>query len=130
MGNDLFDNFWPLPQRQETNSLSSVKPLNVFSGLYQSIDKTTNFACEEAFLERRRGTPTKRPKLLGREKQTAKTGAHGRRKETGKRKIYVHMVLAYSPAESKSERQGPERSSEAQQSEAVAHFFYIFLTFF
>ena len=32
------------------------------------------------------GTPTKRPRLLGREKQTPKTGAHGHRKEDAEKK--------------------------------------------
>jgi hypothetical protein len=39
------------------------------------------------FIERRKRTPTETPKLRGREKQTAKTGAHGRRKEGAEKKI-------------------------------------------
>ena len=56
-------------------------------------------------------TPTNRPRLLGREKQTPKTGAHGRRKKrcgkhqthTGAekriQKIYANVVLANGPVD-------------------------------
>ena len=57
-------------------------------------------------------TPTNRPRLLGREKQTPKTGAHGRRKKRcGKenrrtraqkrkiQKIYANVVLANGPVD-------------------------------
>ena len=35
-------------------------------------------------------TPTNIPRLLGREKQTKKTGAHGRRKEDAEKKTDAH----------------------------------------
>ena len=56
-------------------------------------------------------TPTNRPRLLGREKQTKKTGAHGRRKEDAEmnrrtraqkrkiQKIYANVVLANGPVD-------------------------------
>ena len=57
------------------------------------------------------GTPTKRSRPLGREKQTKKTGAHGRRKEDAEntrrtraqkrkiQKIYANVVLANGPVD-------------------------------
>ena len=59
------------------------------------------FPCEMNFFRRNEQTPTKRPRLPGREKQTPKTCAHERRKEDAEKKMEdqrARLVLTNGPA--------------------------------
>ena len=49
------------------------------------------------------GTPTKRSRPLGREKQTPKTGAHGRRKEDAEKKTDTEKKT-YTSAEKRKQK--------------------------